>query len=286
MKVRVAAVNTMIDEGPDRNKINLERAYNYLSEAVSKGAEIVCFPETYPGPWREPFDGFSPHAAMADMAKEKNVYLIYGLAERINPESADAHYITECFVGPDGKLIGKYHRCCPPGPWIYKGGDFWDVNYTGGNSLPVFDTDLGRIGILVCSEVYMPELSRCMAIQGAEITFLPAGIKKGSQNELFDTWKVLIQARAFENLMYTVTAQNLRKEDDPGMAMICAPEYLAAFSDKEGVVVETCDLDRVKQLREGTDKYVSDDCYRTKAGVIREWRRPEVYGEILRGKLK
>ena len=280
IKVSVAAVSVKIVEGPGNEEINMSKASDYLDIAKSKGAQIVCFPETYPGPWRMPFNDFSPHAAMSDMAKQKDLYIIYGLAERVNPNSDAQHYVTECLVAPDGKLVGKYNRCCPRGPWIYKGGNFWDINYKEGNELPVFDTDIGKIGMLVCSEVYVPELSRCMAIQGAHITFLPSGIKKGHQEELYDSWKLLIQARAMENLMYTVTCQNIRREER-GLTMICSPEKTLQCSEEEGVVVDVVDLDRVNEIRAATDLYGSPTNYGTKAGTLREWRRPKLYGDIL-----
>jgi predicted amidohydrolase len=283
MKIQVAAVNAKIVLGRKGCDENLLVAEQYIKESVARSAQIICFPETFPGPTIEPFEGFSPHAFMSQMAREKNVYLVYGLAERVDPASDAAHYITECLVDNSGKLVGKYHRCCPPGPWRYKGGNFWDVNYVAADELPVFETDLGRIAMLVCSEVYMPELSRCMAIQGAEITFLPAGRVKGKSAQLYDTWKTLIKARAFENIMYTVTCQNVQT-DERALAMICAPDELVACTDKEGVIVAQCDLDRVREMRLASDYEdfeAISAAYGTKTGTLREWRRPKIYLDIL-----
>jgi len=217
---------------------------------------------------------------MAAMAKSKHVYLIYGASEKID-EADTQHTISEFFLGPDGKLIGRYDRCCPPGPWLYKQGSAWDTNYTGQKNLPVFQTELGKIAILVCSEVYMPELSRAMAIQGAEITFLPAGVKKGAMNEMCSTWRTLIQARAYENQMYTVTCNNLMEVGEVGLAQICSPEYEAGYLSSEGVLCVPAYLDRVRDLRNSSDEYFNDKMFATKPGTLRDWRRPEVYGDIL-----
>ncbi len=96
-------------------------------------------------------------------------------------------------------LVGRYNRTIPKGPWIYKGGRFWDYDYQEADDVPVFDTPFGKVGILICSEVYSPELSRLLALKGAEIIFLPAGVCK---YELHETWRNLIWSRAIENLAY------------------------------------------------------------------------------------
>jgi 5-aminopentanamidase len=75
-----------------------------------------------------------------------------------------------------------------------------------GNGFPVFETDHGKVGLAMCSEVYMPEVARALALRGAELIFMPAGRDK---RRLWATWRTLIWARAIENLAIVVTTQNL-----------------------------------------------------------------------------
>lgn len=274
MKVKIGVVQTKLDESKDCHQINMVRAMGYIDEAVSQGAQLVCFPETYPGPWKEPLD-FSPFEALSEAARKKGIYIIYGTAERVE-EHPGRHYITEVLLGPRGEMVGKYRRTSPPGPWIYSKSRLWDLEYMGANELPVFKTELGTIGLLVCSEVYLPELSRILALKGAEMVFLPAGIYKA---ELYDTWKILIQARAIENLMYTVTCQNILGAEK-GLSMIAGPEKLLAESTEEGVITAVLDLDRIKELREGKDVYTLPMPFATKPGVTGYWRRTELYGDL------
>ncbi|MGB9867098.1 MAG: carbon-nitrogen hydrolase family protein [Bacillota bacterium] len=276
MKVKVAVVQTRLHEGERCNQVNMERAMSYLDQAVRQGAQLVCFPETFPGPWKEPLD-FCPHLELAQAAKEKGVYLIYGTAERAE-KAPDRHYIVEVLVGPNGETVGKYRRTSPPGPWIYRRSRLWDLNYLEADELPVFKTDLGVIGILVCSEVYVPELSRVLALKGAEIVFYPAGIYKA---QLYDTWRLLIHARAIENLMYTATSQNILGTER-GLAMIAGPEKVLAESDEEGVVCAVLDLDRIGEMREAQDAYVLPMPYATKPGLLKYWRRPQLYGDLVK----
>ena len=273
-EVKIAVVQTKLDDeaGPQGN---MARAFKYIDEAAATGAKFVCFPETYPGPWKAPLD-FSPQEELSRKAKEKGIYLLYGTAERVGNDP-DKHYIVQVILNPKGEVLGKYRRTSPPGPWIYKNSRLWDLNYQGANDLPVFETEFGKIGILICSEVYLPELSRILALKGAEIVFMPAGINKA---ELYDTWRLLIQARAIENLTYTATCQNLLGAED-GLAMIASPEKILAESREEGITSATLDLERLREMRQASDVYRLPMPYRTKPGVIKEWRRVELYDSLL-----
>jgi len=169
-------------------------------------------------------------------------------------------------------------RTSPTGPWIYHKSSLWDLNYLEADDLPVFVTELGTIGIIICSEVYVPELIRILAVKGAEIVFMPAGAYKA---QLYDTWRLLVQARAIENLAYTATCQNILGAED-GLAMVAGPEGILLESAQEGVFVTTLDLDRIRELREAMDTYTMPMPFRTKPGLLKEWRRPEIYGELVK----
>ena len=136
--------------------------------------------------------------------------------------------------------------------------------------------------MLVCSEVFVPEMSRSLAVQGAELAFLPAGIlTPNNKGLLYDNWATLIKARAIENLMYTVTCQNIL-EDERGLTLICSPEGDSVFSDTEGITVMDCDLDRLRQIRAGSDSDSNAETrFRSKPGVLREWLRSDVYLDAL-----
>jgi predicted amidohydrolase len=270
VKVTIAAIQPKTYPEADAQPQNIEKAGEYVAEAAQRGAKFVCFPETYPGPWKSPLS-FSPVEPLKEMAKAHDVTIIAG-ANCPVPGNPQRGYTSQILVGPDGS-VGRYNRTIPKGPWIYKGGRFWDYDYQEGDDLPVFDTPFGRVGILICSEVYAPELSRLLALKGAEIIFLPAGICK---YELQATWRTLIWARAIENLAYTVTCQNILGAEQ-GLAMICSPEEIVVESTRPGIFTAECDIDRIRWLREQRDLYGPPMPWNTKPGVFRDWRRPEVY---------
>jgi predicted amidohydrolase len=270
MKVKVAAIQTKTFPEADEQRKNIEMARKYVAEAAKQGAQIICFPETYPGPWKAPLS-YSPVKPLEEMASEYGVYIVAGANWPV-PGKSDRGYCSEVLIGPKG-LIGRYNRTIPKGPWIYKGGRFWDFDYQEADELPIFETPFGKVGILLCSEVYSPELSRILALKGAEIIFLPAGVCK---YELHETWRNLIWSRSIENLAYTVTCQNIFGAEH-GLAMICSPEEILLESLKPGVFIAECDLDRTRWLRAERDLYGPPMPWKTKPGVLRDWRRSEVF---------
>jgi predicted amidohydrolase len=274
--IRIAVVQTTVDT--DDPPKNVARAAAYIDQAAALGARIVCLPETYPGPWTTPID-YDALPELAARARDLDLFVIAGTIEAV-PGRPEAHHNALVLLGPDGDEVGRYRRTTPTGPWIYRGGSFWDFDYTAAEELPVFEIGECTIGMLVCSEVYVPELSRQLALQGAEIIFMPAGLWKMAQ---WETWRILTRARAIENLAYAATCQNILGHEtaNAGLAMICSPEGVLAESSVEGVVVADCDLDRIRYLRAEEDRRGMDKA--CKAGVLWQWYRPELYGAAAKG---
>jgi len=224
---------------------------------------------------------------LAAMAKENGVYLVGGFTEPLDAEGRRC-YNSFALFAPDGREVGRYRRTTPEhSPWTYIGGRYWDFEWEKYDDLPVFDTDLGRIGMLMCSEVYAPELSRAMALQGADVTLLPAGLP-GPHSPKYATWRTLVWARAIENNMFTAVCSNIPLGDGPddegrgggGLAMVCSPEEILLDSASEGVHVADLDLVRLRELRLAHDGIESPDedrpPWRAKPGNLRDWRRSAV----------
>jgi predicted amidohydrolase len=119
------------------------------------------------------------------LAKKHGMYIAAGLLER----DGDTVYNTAVLMDRNGELFGKYRKVCLPREEIQGG-------VTPGESLPVFDTDFGRIGLMICWDVFFPEPARLLALQGAEVILMPIW------GGIFD----LAQARAIENQVYLVTS--------------------------------------------------------------------------------
>ena len=93
---------------------------------------------------------------MIETAKATNTYIVAGIAE------ADGIHLydTAVLIGPEG-YIGRYRKT-----------HLWNrekLIFSTGDSYPVFDTRIGRIGLLICWDVWFPEVGRILAAQGADI---------------------------------------------------------------------------------------------------------------------
>jgi predicted amidohydrolase len=212
---------------------------------------------------------------MADAAKEHGVTIQFGTLEEVPGEPQAAYNVLK-LAAPDGSISGVYRRTHPPGPWIYAGG-VWDFEYRVGDEYPVFETEHGIVGMAMCSEAFMPEVARALALRGAEIIFMPAGIDK---KKLWTVWRNLIWARASENLAVVITTQNLFDESERGLAMVAQPEEIVFEAEGPGTYLIDVDLDRIREMRQEEDGPLSSLEYGAKPGVLTQWQRPEMRDKV------
>lgn len=165
----------------------------------------------------------------------------------------------------DGSPPVSYRRTHPNGPWIYTGGQWREFQYVPGNEFQVFDTRQAKVGLAMCSEAYMPEVARALALRGAELIFMPAGTDK---RKLWDT---------FEKLAIVVTTQNIFSHAERELAMAAAPEKVLFENTEPGMFVIEVSLDRLRAMRAGFDAVGSSREFAAKQGVLGpQWQRPEM----------
>lgn len=279
--MRIAVCIAEADPASDGAE-HLDRAARYAEEARDEGATLLVLPETFPGPWRTPVE---PGAleGLCGISSKTDIYIAGGYLEPVATGS-DSCYNTVSLCAPDGTEHGRYRRVAPSHtPWTYRGGALWDFDWVRGRSLPVFDIDGVTVGILVCSEVYVPELARVLALQGAELLLYPTGVLRPA-SELFETWRVAARARAIDNLAAVALCSNSTPITGPGYAMICEPETELYSSSKTGVHVVDIDIERLRWLRDEQDRVKEKRPWRVKPGLNRDWRPADVlrqYGDIL-----
>jgi predicted amidohydrolase len=154
--------------------------------------DIICLPEgitligngkTFPE-IGEPIPGPTTKRLGA-LAQKLNSYIVAGIYERVG----SVIYNSAVLIGRKGEVVGTYRKTHLPREEVEGG-------LTPGNSYPVFQTDFGKVGLLVCWDVQFPEPARAMALQGAEVILLP--IWGGSE--------VLAQARAIENHVFLISS--------------------------------------------------------------------------------
>ena len=186
---------------------NLAQIERMTREAAGKGARLIVFPEcaltgycyasreeaaedaeSIPGPATEHF---------ARVAADTGAYITFGLVEK----DGDQIYNAAAIVGPDG-FVGKYRKNHLPYEVL-------DRFVTRGNlSFPVFETAIGRIGILICYDMRFPEPARILALSGADIILHPTNLPFGGAPQA----DFMYQARAAENRIWILSADRVGVE--------------------------------------------------------------------------
>ncbi|HLA40885.1 MAG TPA: carbon-nitrogen hydrolase family protein, partial [Candidatus Glassbacteria bacterium] len=192
--VRVAAINCYPRElGSSEASVN---AYiPQLDEAGRNGCDIACIGEginlagvgtpgvKYPD-IAEPIPGPTTEM-LGEVARRHKMYIVGAMGER----DGHAVYNTAVLIDRQGRVAGKYRKVYLPREEI-------EAGCTPGDDYPVFDTDFGRIGMMICWDLQYADPARALAVQGAEIVFCP----------IWGGNAVLAQARAIENQVYLVTS--------------------------------------------------------------------------------
>ncbi|MBJ2268644.1 nitrilase family protein [Pseudomonas sp. MF6772] len=166
--VCVAVVQFDPQVGLDNRESNLHRSLALAAEAVNGGANLIVLPELSNCGYffssrqdafehAEPVPGGASVQAWMAFAATHQVYLVAGL----NEIEGRQLFNTAVLLGPDG-LIGKYRKA-----------HLWNLEklwFTPGNlGFPVFETPIGRIGLLICWDIWFPEVPRILSQQGADI---------------------------------------------------------------------------------------------------------------------
>lgn len=211
-------------KGPATPEENVRRFCDFVARAAARKADIVCLPEgiTIVSTGKsylevgEPVPGPTTRM-LGDCARANRVYIVAGLLEKDGP----ALYNTAVLIGRDGKLAGKYRKVCLPREEI-------DGGVTPGEALPVFDTDFGRIGMLICWDLTFPEAAWTLGQQGAEAIFVP----------VWGYIHLLAPARAIENQAYVVTSSY----DDPTGVYDREGKLVTEATDENPIVLVEADL--------------------------------------------
>ena len=280
---KVAAVQPLSYAGADEHK-NAAQACAFVNEAADAGADYVVFPEGYPGPYSGPLENDAVDR-VRDRARARRVWVSAGRLER--GPLPDTFHITHVLIDADGEIRATYRRVQPNHPVFnaYLMGGRHHV--LPGDELMTVDAPFGRIGLLVCSELFVPELSRILMLRGADIIVAPGGGVHGpTRTRLGVTWRAVAHARAAENLVFVVANQNLFSDRIPGRTCIASPEGLLASRDDAGIAYADLDLDLLHALR---SRYYDEEIlsppqdgtrvFNCRPGQSHD-RRPELYGEL------
>jgi predicted amidohydrolase len=290
MKEKVTA--SLVQFAPEwlKTEENAQRMANFAEEEAKKGSNLIVFPElanvgyitpALPG-LRASFDDktnasdfFAKYVKASELvpgpttdrlstvAKKYGLYIVVGMS-RLHPVIAATIYNSAALIGPSG-VIGvcdKIHMPANEKLFFYRG-----------DSIDVYETELGTIGIVICYDSRFPELARILALKGAEIVCWIANIVYVEKVLEPTIIKNRCSVRAIENCNYFLACDRAGKEGDIsflGHSAVAAPN---------GEIITSSD-----SLEEGviTAELYNDEIIKARTNLLTVFqdRRPELYSLI------
>jgi len=237
----------------------LQKLGDLTADASRRGASLTLFPEAFVSAyprgldfgavvgsrsaegreqfrrhWESAIDVPGPHVdRMAGLARANRTHLVVGVIER----SGGTLYCTVLFLGSDGRCLGKHRKLMPTASerLVWGFGD--------GSTLTVVDTELGRVGAVICWENYMPLLRAAMYAKGIEIYCAPTADSRA-------TWLPSMRHIAQEGRCFVLSAnQFARRKDYPA-------DYPTAFGDDPQTVISrggSCIIGPLGEVLAGPD---------------------------------
>ena len=237
--------------------VNLAVARDYVRRAADGGAQLAVLPEMFCCLYTneafranaEPAGG-PVHRAMAGLARETGLWLVAGSMPEADGERI---YNTSFVFDPAGRQAA-FHRKMHLFDIDVKGGQRFmeSETFTAGDSVTVFDTPFGKLGLCICFDLRFPELARCMALAGARAIVTPAAFNMTTGPA---HWELLFRQRAVDNQLFTLGVAPARDEQGPyvsyGNTILCSPwgEVLARAGSAPALLLADVDLDQNESIR-------------------------------------
>lgn len=251
---------------------NLLKIEAFVKEAADKGVNVVCFPEaSITGyciqdkivAYAEPIPGPSSNN-LVRLSKNTGLTILSGLIERGEKGNL---FVSHIVTSPDG--LGDVYRklhLAPKEENLYRHGD----------ELPIYRYGEMTYGIELCYDTHFPELTTLLALQGAEVLFMPYASPRETPIEKKERWLRYLSARAYDNSIFVIACNQVgsynRKGSFPGVALVLDPKgqiIAERYSEKQEMIIADLTVSDLMQVRG------------SKMGFFLDRRRPEIYGELL-----
>ncbi|MBE6046194.1 MAG: carbon-nitrogen hydrolase family protein [Clostridiales bacterium] len=284
------AIVSCVQMKPELGNIeyNVNKMENYIRDIMKDNPDtkLIVFPELITSGYEGEPELFQELAEtlpsgysldrISALAREYQVNIIYGMPER-DPLYPDVLYNAAVIIDSKGTPLGTYRKVHPFADekrWCRAGCDF-----------PVFETEIGRIGIMICWDTAFPEVARCLALNGAELLVVSTNWEDPYEepwnpadgvNKHENDWDLMTRARAFDNTLHLVAANRIGGDGGVltffGRSKIIDPRgnvIEALDRREEGVISADLDLSLTRKHRETYYCFLKD-------------RRPDAYKEVTR----
>lgn len=250
---------------------NTRKALDYIGQAAQQGVDLLVFPEMFTTGYNsdilgdryfelaEDPDG-PTFQILSEHARTNNMYIVAPII--LNGDVPGILYNGLLFIGRDGSLMGTYNKT-----HLWAGEKFY---FRAGDEYPVFETEYGRIGCMICYDGGFPEVARILALNGAELILCPSAFPIWDK----DMWDIYFASRSLENACFVAGINRVGTEDTLemfGNNKIFAPRaklVAEAPVNEEALLVAEIDLSETAVCRATDVPYLRD-------------RRGASYGRLL-----
>ncbi|HLU08702.1 MAG TPA: carbon-nitrogen hydrolase family protein [Oceanobacillus sp.] len=234
-------MSEMISKIASQQRVDLIVFPELITSGYELGLRFTELAQRVPGPTVN---------LIAQRANEYGVYIAFGMVTKERVESV--LYNSAVLVGPDGELLEVYNK-------IHLRGEE-RMAFREGYKLPVIETEVGNIGMMIGYDLAFPEVARSLVLDGADILCVMANWEAPA----IDEWKTYLRARAYENAVFVVGANRVGEDVTitfGGESMVVGPRgqiYTSLANEidpdtgapLEGFAVARIDLDEVRRNRE------------------------------------
>jgi predicted amidohydrolase len=224
-KITIASINLRPRETASAAE-SVQRFINTIEATVRQKTDVILLPEgiTVVGTGKQYADVAEAipgptTARLGELARKHNSYVVAGIYEREGP----AIYNTAVLLDRAGEVAGKYRKVYLPREEIERG-------LTPGNDYPVFHTDFGTVGLMICYDVFFADPARALATEGAEVILMP----------IWGGDETLGKARAIENRVFVAASGY----DYPTYVMDPDGELLSSTRQDGAAAIATIDLNK------------------------------------------
>lgn len=208
VKVALAQFNSLL--GNKQN--NLQRMADFCHQAAGQGAKLICFPELATTGYRGDLlstklwdlsdtEGSETYQLFSSLATSLNLTIVSGFVER-------GRYLGEIY-----NSVGVWNPGCDEISGVFRKVHAFGIEkqwFRNGSSYPVFDTPIGKIGIMICYDMGFPEVARILTLNGAELLLAPSAWCVQDR----DMWDINTACRALENGSHLLAVNRWGNEEE------------------------------------------------------------------------
>nr|WP_278977577.1 nitrilase-related carbon-nitrogen hydrolase [Providencia alcalifaciens] len=191
---------------------NLQRMAQLCEQAASQGAKLICFPELATTGYRgdllstklwdlSDFEGSETDCLFSQLASRLDITIVSGFAER-------GERLGEVY-----NAVGVWNPGCENISGVFRKVHAFGIEkqwFKSGDSFPVFETPIGKIGVMICYDMGFPEVARILTLQGAELLIAPSAWCIQDR----DMWDINTACRALENGTHLLAVNRWGHEED------------------------------------------------------------------------